>query len=902
MKTFEVRLPYSILEPDTCFSTNDPDWTELEKWIIRGKKIGINTVLVPILWKLVEGEGKASDNVDHHIQYNWIYYRSMINKLVEHDIKIVVEFNFQMINNYEENYLCTLPDWLWGKLMEDNEEIKYLSQLKYVNKGGGSAQESVSLWADHYVLPYYEELVRSFKHNFSDISGRFIRMLISTTPQGELSYPINECAFPRRNMQCYSPTAMEDFDNYVREKYGDYISAGEKWGVEVTDKESLFVYFKENDVLQGRKYYDTLYGNDVTEWYNHSLTNHGNKLLHILQNVFSDGGFEGSRLCIRLSSAYAEKNLKNTPHLTEVGAGILSLSKKVDVQKAYTTSLDHLSEGIDRGRLRFIIPTKSRTEYKSDSEYALKLKHLLEFGDADNISFILENSSTEGINSHVIWDTSEEWLFRNHSLHGLIVNNMKALFDTTGTGSARLGELIRKVKFKDDHIERKQKSFRVMGPLHVKTHNAKRLLQDQDWITVSRQLDKMREIGVSAVSIDIWWGLVEGRQSNEFDWEYYDNMVKLIESKGLNWVPILSFHQAGGNVNDDFTQMIPLWIWGKIVEENSNLKSIEDLQYVSETGDVSVEYVSLWADTYVIPYYERFMKAFKQRYKKYAWMTDEINISLGPAGELRYPSYNSHDWGDYPNRGTLQCYSRLAVEDFQRHIVNIYGSLDYINEVWHTAYESAEEIPMPDADELFKNNNYSTSRYGLDFFNWYNESLAKHGNKVIRRATEIFTDEFENVPVGFKMPGIHWLVSDPNQPRVAEITAGLIAPYPNIDASDRDEYTEMLKKIIDKDFKDKVVLHFTCLEKMNKDWEGYSRAEDLVMWFSNAAKKLDIQVMGENALYHELYSESGWEQIEKALTRTNTSYSGLTVLRMQNLFSDNNFAIEKYAELINKLR
>ena len=476
------------------------------------------------------------------------------------------------------------------------------------------------------------------------------------------------------------------------------------------------------------------------------------------------------------------------------------------------------------------------------------------------------------------------------------------LFDQVQTGSARLQELIRKVKFQDDHIETKQKSFRVMGPLHVKTHNPKRLLQDHDWLTVSRQLDKMRDIGVSAVSIDIWWGLVEGTQSNVFDWSYYDNMVKLIESKGLNWVPILSFHQAGGNVNDDFTQMIPLWIWGKIVEENPQLESIQDLQYVSETGDVSVEYVSLWADTFVMPYYERFMEAFKQRYKKYAWMTDEINVSLGPAGELRYPSYNAHDWGDYPNRGTLQCYSRLAKEDFQRHVINLYGSLDYINEVWHTGYESAEEIPMPDADALFKNNSYATSRVGQDFFNWYNDSLAKHGNKIIRRATAIFNEEFEKVPIGFKMPGIHWLISDPNQPRVAEITAGLIAPYPGIGATDRGEYEDMLKKIIDKDFKERVVLHFTCLEKMNKDWEGYSRAEDLVMWFSNSAKKLGVQVMGENALYHELYGQSGWDQIEKALTRSNTSYTGITILRMQNLFSDDNFPIEKYAELINKLR
>ncbi|OHX67475.1 family 14 glycosylhydrolase [Flammeovirga pacifica] len=903
MKTFEIRLPYSILETDTCFSQKEPDWSELEKWIVRAKKIGVKRVLVPILWKLVEGEGKASDDPAHHIQYDWDYYHSLVNTLIGFDLQLAVEFNFHMINNYEQNFLCTLPDWLWGTLMADNQEIKYLSQLKYVNMAGGSTHDAVSLWADHYVMPYYEGLIQSFKNNFKSQSQHFSKFIISTAPQGELSYPINECSFPRRNMQCYSSTALDSWDDFVRRTYESYENAGASWEMKINNKEDLINAFKSIDVLSSRKYNDTLYGNDVTKWYNECLLTHGNRGLHILQSTFSDHGFESSLLCLRLPIAYAEKNLKNMPNQTEVGAGIIAISKGVDHKKAFQHTLSVLGENIDSKRLGFIIPTKSRKEYKIDSSHAQKVKDILDFANDSKANFFFENESIEGINSHLIWDNAALWLLKQNNINGIIVNNLKAIFDKVTTGSARLQELISKVRDRDGYIERKQKSFRVMGPLHVKTHNARRLLEDRDWQTVSKQLDRMRDIGVSAVSIDIWWGLVEGSQSNVFDWSYYDNMVKLIESKGLNWVPILSFHQAGGNVNDDFTQMIPLWLWGKIVEENDTLETIEDLQYVSETGDVSVEYVSLWADTFVVPYYRRFMEAFKQRYKKYAWMTDEINVSLGPAGELRYPSYNSHDWGDYPNRGTLQCYSRLAKDDFQRYILKAYRSLDYVNELWQTKYEDVTDIQMPEAEELFKNNNYSTSRIGIDFFNWYNQCLADHGNRVLRVAMDTFNDDdFRTIPIGFKMPGIHWNISDPNQPRVAEITAGLIAPYPGIGAVDRGEYKDMLKKIIDKDFKERTVLHFTCLEKMNKDWEGYSRAEDLVMWFSNSAKELDIQVMGENALYHELYSATGWEQIEKALTRANTSYSGITILRMQNLFSDNNFAIERYGDLINRLR
>mgnify|MGYP000098863973 CR=1 FL=1 len=96
----------------------------------------------------------------------------------------------------------------------------------------------------------------------------------------------------------------------------------------------------------------------------------------------------------------------------------------------------------------------------------------------------------------------------------------------------------------------------------------------------------------------------------------------------MRWVPILSFHQAGGNVNDDFMQTIPLWLWGKLLETHPELDSVRDLQYVSETGDASMEYVSLWADGYVLPYYQRFMSAFRDHFAARAGMIAEINPQL----------------------------------------------------------------------------------------------------------------------------------------------------------------------------------------------------------------------------------------------------------------------------------
>jgi glycosyl hydrolase family 14 len=44
--------------------------------------------------------------------------------------------------------------------------------------------------------------------------------------------------------------------------------------------------------------------------------------------------------------------------------------------------------------------------------------------------------------------------------------------------------------------------------------------------------------------------------TTQFDWSYYDQVFDLNTSKGLDLAPILAFHQAGGNVGDDYTSLL----------------------------------------------------------------------------------------------------------------------------------------------------------------------------------------------------------------------------------------------------------------------------------------------------------------------------------------------------------
>lgn len=92
---------------------------------------------------------------------------------------------------------------------------------------------------------------------------------------------------------------------------------------------------------------------------------------------------------------------------------------------------------------------------------------------------------------------------------------------------------------------------------------------------------------------------------------------------------------------------IPNWIWTHYQNTDAT-----ELMYKSEQGNYSKEYVSLWADEHVLPQYEEFMQEFATQYRDIAHRFEEINISMGPAGELRYPSYNQHDSGtNFPARG-----------------------------------------------------------------------------------------------------------------------------------------------------------------------------------------------------------------------------------------------------------
>lgn len=415
----------------------------------------------------------------------------------------------------------------------------------------------------------------------------------------------------------------------------------------------------------------------------------------------------------------------------------------------------------------------------------------------------------------------------------------------------------------------------AIGPLEIRT--------EKEWRAFRHQLAIAQRMGIDAIATDIWWGKVEAKGDQQFDWRYYDRLVEEIKAANLHWIPIISLHQCGGNVGDDCNIPIPSWIWTHFPNV-----APQTLQYVSETGNASQEVVSLWADHLVMPEYREFMEAFRQRYADEADIIDEIQISMGSAGELRYPAYNTHDNYQYPHRGYFQAYSDPAKASFRQSILRQYGKLPAINQAWETDLTRIQQIQPPQqTDRFVKQQDYTDTQYGRDFINWYNQSLIHHGQRMLEVAHQAFDHAFSDIPLGMKIPGIHWQIANPKTPRIAEITTGLIRT--NFDFQSPATgygYVPLLTaaKHLEPYASRQVKLHYTALELSNdrdSSLQAYSRAKDLVGWIAETATALGISIAAENALQGELSNPQAWRNINQALTRYD--FTAFSALRLEQV-------------------
>jgi len=420
----------------------------------------------------------------------------------------------------------------------------------------------------------------------------------------------------------------------------------------------------------------------------------------------------------------------------------------------------------------------------------------------------------------------------------------------------------------------------VMLPLKTVTDDGKGLV-DRNFL--SNAFERLKNnAGLDGIMVDVWWGIVE-RNSGQYTWDGYLQLMELLKQVGLKAEVVMSFHQCGGNVGDDCNIPIPQFVRNV---GNSN----PDIYYTDRAGHRNPEYISLGSDDQSlfsgrtpIQMYRDFMSNFKSAFSAYMGSTIiEIQVGLGPAGEMRYPSYWSKYWS-YPGVGEFQCYDKYLLANLKASATSI-GHPEWGNGGPHDAgnYNS-----RPYDTPFFNEYGGWDTDYGRFFLGWYSSALIQHGSKILNEAKKIFSGS--GAIIAAKISGIHWWYY--TRAHASELAAG----YYNTIL--RDGYKPIAQMFSNYS----TLFDFTCLEMRNSEQAGCncnSAPEQLVGQTRNAAWSYNLKYGGENALAR--YDDYAYDQMVYQSNSNGRSINGMTYLRLDNtLLQNDNFS--KFTNFINRM-
>nr|XP_048328173.1 beta-amylase [Ziziphus jujuba var. spinosa] len=379
----------------------------------------------------------------------------------------------------------------------------------------------------------------------------------------------------------------------------------------------------------------------------------------------------------------------------------------------------------------------------------------------------------------------------------------------------------------------------VMLPLGTITSD--NVLEDRD--KLEKQLKELQGAGVDGVMMDVWWGIVESKGPKEYDWSGYRSLFQLIKECGLRVQAIMSFHQCGGNVGDAVYIPLPQWVLD-IGESNP------DIFYTNRKGNRNKEYLTLGVDNQplfhgrtAVEIYSDYMKSFRDNMSDFlqSGLIIDIEVGLGPAGELRYPSYPESQGWVFPGIGEFQCYDKYLKAEFEKAAVSA-GHPE-----WELPDNAGEYNDKPESTEFFGTNGTYLTDEGKFFLTWYSNKLLNHGDQILDEANNAFLGC--KVELAAKVSGIHWWYKADNH--AAELTAG----YYNL--NDRDGYRPIARMLS----RHYGVLNFTCLEMRDSEQRADAKSgpQELVQQVLSGGWRENIQVAGENALSR--YDSAAYNQI-----------------------------------------
>ncbi|XP_043706457.1 beta-amylase 1, chloroplastic-like [Telopea speciosissima] len=343
--------------------------------------------------------------------------------------------------------------------------------------------------------------------------------------------------------------------------------------------------------------------------------------------------------------------------------------------------------------------------------------------------------------------------------------------------------------------------------------------------------------GVEGVVMEVWWGNVEETPGN-YDWRAYWDIVAMARDRKLKVRAVMAFHQCCTVPGTSGWIALPRWVL-------SEMDKNPDLAYCDRFGKRSREYISLGCD--ILPVlkgrspvqiYSDFMRNFRDTFREFlGGIITEIQVGLGPAGELRYalsPSQRLRWHWRFDEIGEFQCYDRYMLASLRA------SAQDAGQPKWGTGGPSGAEhmTQRPEEIEFFKSTGVWRTIYGHFFLEWYSGMLLLHGERLCIAAKTIFHGTGVNIAA--KVAGIFWHYHTLSHP--CELTAG----YYN--TSTRDGYLPIIQMF----GRHGITLCCECFELVDQDAKKLnltSSPEGLVKQLLLAAKACDVPLVGETSDY-----------------------------------------------------
>lgn len=381
------------------------------------------------------------------------------------------------------------------------------------------------------------------------------------------------------------------------------------------------------------------------------------------------------------------------------------------------------------------------------------------------------------------------------------------------------------------------------------------------------QLQQLKSGSADGIMADVWWGATEPT-AKSYRFDGYKQLVDMCKSIGLKVQLVTSFHQCGGNVGDTCDIPLPAFV-----------TSQRDIWYKDQHGHEDREYISLFADNVTVEgrtplqmYSDWFNALSSNLAADLGSVIEEIQVGMGPAGELRYPAYQLSQW-KFCGVGAFQCYDANALNSLARAAKSA-GHAD-----WSSPPSDAGDYNSHPGDAAFFQNGYQ-SDFGRFFLKWYGDALLQHGAEVLQRAKQAFGSS--GVRLAGKVAGIHWWYKSDHH--AAELTSG----YYNANGIDAYDSISAIFEAAG------AGVDFTCMEMADSEQSAdcASGPEELVKQVMAATASHGIALGGENVLprfddtaYSKIESYKSGMQVFTYLRLGNDLLNGANWNRFQSFVS-----------------